>query len=1146
MNDDLLQLLKVKKIPQDNIKHNFFIETQKLPNIIDKTKEKLVSKEEFLSKISDKINIVNKKLSKENLYVKTQQDKLSLKPLETAINEKDKDLINDDTIINIKKTKKKFIIKLLKISISKSLSKQIKSLTSVERLTDKPKSNKTYLDKYKETFIKDIDIDPNLSINNTKIKERMPKTTDDIKLKVSEYYLNNRETFINFINNLFLPYKEILLEEEKLIQQNKDKNSNDIKLQDLGNDKFSLLTHQKIVKQYMSLYSPYRGLLLFHGLGSGKTCSSIAITEGLKNDKQVIVMTPASLRDNYIEELKKCGDFLYKKNQFWEFISIKENPEYLTTLSSILKLPEDYIKKNNGAWFINSKKESNFNELTYDEQEKINEQINKMIMYKYKFISYNGLRQSHIQSLSENYEINPFTNKVVVIDEAHNFVSRIVNKLRTNNKSSISLKLYEYLLSAENCKIVLLSGTPIINYPNEIATLYNILRGYIYVLSCKLIETNKKYNESNLIKLLKDNNLYQHIDIISYNNLTKTLTITKNPFNFVKSDNEDKNMVEFSKETIYLNAFIDKLLDIFMKNNVNLTYNIKNGKKQYVNVEAKLCLPDDSEKFKEIFIDKNSNVKNSEMFKKRIIGLTSYFRSAQEGLMPDYNFKDNFKIKEIEFSDFQFGIYEEARAQERTMEKKNKQKKKKKPDDIYDETVSTYRIFSRAFCNFVFPKQHIKRPMPKEDENIEALLENIDKKENINEDFIDNLSIDEKLQNEDLNQEYEDVEKNVKLEKELKDDSYQSRIVKALQELENNADKYLTPEGLNTYSPKFLNILENISDEEYKGIHLLYSQFKTLEGIGIFKLVLKQNGYIEFKLKLDKKSGNYLLDIDEDDLDKPMFACYTGSESVEEKEIIKNVLNSNWKLVPSTILSVINKKSKNNFYGEIIKLLMITASGAEGISLKNVRYVHIMEPYWHPVRIQQVIGRARRIYSHFDLPKEYQNVNVFLYLMKISEKQLETASTELKLKDISKIEGKPISSDQFLYEISTIKEKINEDLLKNVKESSIDCLVHKKTGSKEQLNCLSIGNPNNKNLLYELDIEKEKEDKHIKMNVKQLGYKFVVPKVLKDTNYVLRKDTTEVYDKHAIQNDNLIMIGNLEAINGKYVIKKNEGDLIEL
>ena len=69
------------------------------------------------------------------------------------------------------------------------------------------------------------------------------------------------------------------------------------------------------MRDYINIYTPYRGLLLYHGLGSGKTCSSIAITEGLKNDKQIIVMTPASLRDNYIEELKKCGDFLYKKNQ---------------------------------------------------------------------------------------------------------------------------------------------------------------------------------------------------------------------------------------------------------------------------------------------------------------------------------------------------------------------------------------------------------------------------------------------------------------------------------------------------------------------------------------------------------------------------------------------------------------------------------------------------------------------------------------------------------------------------------------------------------------------------------------------------------------------------------------------------------------
>jgi SNF2 family DNA or RNA helicase len=73
--------------------------------------------------------------------------------------------------------------------------------------------------------------------------------------------------------------------------------------------------HQKLVRDYLALYTPYRGLLLYHGLGAGKTCSSIAIAEGLKSTKKVFVMVPASLRMNYIEELKKCGDPLYRKNQ---------------------------------------------------------------------------------------------------------------------------------------------------------------------------------------------------------------------------------------------------------------------------------------------------------------------------------------------------------------------------------------------------------------------------------------------------------------------------------------------------------------------------------------------------------------------------------------------------------------------------------------------------------------------------------------------------------------------------------------------------------------------------------------------------------------------------------------------------------------
>ena len=60
------------------------------------------------------------------------------------------------------------------------------------------------------------------------------------------------------------------------------------------------------------------------------------------------------------------------------------------------------------------------------------------------------------------------------------------------------------LLSANNCKIVFLSGTPIINYPNEIAVLYNILRGYIKTWKFPLTnESRQKVDESFLKKELE-------------------------------------------------------------------------------------------------------------------------------------------------------------------------------------------------------------------------------------------------------------------------------------------------------------------------------------------------------------------------------------------------------------------------------------------------------------------------------------------------------------------------------------------------------------------------------------------------------------------------------------------------------------------
>ena len=88
-------------------------------------------------------------------------------------------------------------------------------------------------------------------------------------------------------------------------------------------------------------------------------------------------------------------------------------------------------------------KSSNFIDLNDDDKRVLNEQIDEMIRSKYNDINYNGLNENIMAELTNNGKKNPFDNSVVIIDEAHNFVSMIVNKMQ--QKKAISYKLYEYL-----------------------------------------------------------------------------------------------------------------------------------------------------------------------------------------------------------------------------------------------------------------------------------------------------------------------------------------------------------------------------------------------------------------------------------------------------------------------------------------------------------------------------------------------------------------------------------------------------------------------------------------------------------------------------------------------------------------------------
>ena len=955
---------------------------------------------------------------------------------------------------------------------------------------------------------------------------RLPPKKPHVNIKVSSYFMNNREKFVNFINSLFSSYRDAVMDDTTQISCDSIGKS--------SSEDFTLLNHQKLVRDYLNLYTPYRGLLLLHGLGSGKSLSSIAIAEGFKSKKKIIVMTPASLRRNYMEELKKYGEPIYKKNQYWQWISTRDHPEAIETLSSVLNLSVEYINKKKGAWLVNTTKPSNYDSLEPGEIKSLDDQIDEMIQYKYKFINYNGLRRDKLRDMTNNFETNIFDDAVIIIDEAHNFISRIVNKLSKekeipvdkNGKKerlpySLALVLYELLLSAKNARVVLLTGTPIINYPNEIGILFNILRGYIKTWEIPLdIRSGQSVTKEKLQELFVREKVLDYFDYSK----DKVITVTRNPFGFenkYKADSgyhgvtnrpreikdESGKMRMEERGTISDQDFERRVVSILENNKIGVnTAGIK--------ITLQKALPDRFDDFVEKFVNvENGNTKNMELFKRRIIGLTSYFKSAQESLMPRYEKLADFHVIKIPMSDYQFKVYEAARAQERKQEKSSTQKKGVVDENgIYKDPSSTYRIFSRLYCNFVMPKPP-GRPLPKEEKEEETQIEKI---------YEEALKETSKKGTNDLEGEAWDgeLEGDEAIDK-LADSTYETRIQKAIEFLKTNEGTVLSPKGLEEYSPKYLHILENIQDPAHLGLHLVYSQFRTLEGIGIFKMVLEANGFTQFKIKKDS-AGIWDLDISEENMGKPTFALYTGTESAEEKELIRNIYNSNWD-TKSPITAKLKEIAHNNHMGEIIKVLMITASGSEGINLRSTRYVHIMEPYWNPARIDQVVGRARRICSHKELPEALQTVEVFLYLMTFSKEQISPkndAAIELKRKDKSKrkykipVEGKedkdlkedfiPLTSDEALFEISTIKEEVSFKIITAVKEASIDCAVYSKRGSKEQLNCLQFGEPSSTAFSYIPSYKKEEPDSTTKINKNPIEWRGK-PYEFRGKKYIYRK-----------------------------------------
>ena len=248
-------------------------------------------------------------------------------------------------------------------------------------------------------------------------------------------------------------------------------------------------------------------------------------------------------------------------------------------------------------------------------------------------------------------ENNVFDNSVLIIDEVHN----LTNAMSKANHGVRARYLEKIIMNAKKLKLVFLSGTPMINNLFETAKLFNLLRGYINTYEITIKDT-KSLSRDVLKRSLETSSI---IDQIFIDKRNKFVSLTRVPLNFVKSEN---GIVKSERNSYSDIEFVNYLKSILPDS--------------VIEVKKYTAFPNKEEDFMKLFFDPVKNkFKNEEMFKSRIIGLISYYRTQDKGLIPTVTKNE---IIEIPMSEYQFIKYAQVRKQEIENDKMRNRKKEKK------------------------------------------------------------------------------------------------------------------------------------------------------------------------------------------------------------------------------------------------------------------------------------------------------------------------------------------------------------------------------------------------------------------------------------------------------------------------------------
>jgi hypothetical protein len=240
-----------------------------------------------------------------------------------------------------------------------------------------------------------------------------------------------------------------------------------------------------------------------------------------------------------------------------------------------------------------------------------------------------------------------------------------------------------------------------------------------------------------------------------------------------------------------------------------------------------------------------------------------------------------------------------------------------------------------------------------------------------------------------------------------------------------NFVEFLKDDNIGKYSSKFKNILDSIKSSV--GIIFVYSQYID-SGINALSLVLEENGFkryiesnkIEHILNTEttnKKDNDYCI------IHNKKYGELTNDEKKSFKQATYIYLDATVKNL-NELIRICN--NEDNKYGHNIKVILGSRVTGQGLNLKNVREVHIMDPWFHFNSLEQSIGRAIRRNSHNALPEDERNATIYIHIATPPNNHEDTK------------EGLE-SADEHDYRIAYKKATYMAEVQRLLKENAIDC-----------------------------------------------------------------------------------------------------------